>query len=116
MFGVANQLLAAIALSIGTTVIIKAGKTKYAWTTFIPMVFMFTTTLTASWQLIWIYLEKASKALSHQETLSLRIDAGLVTVMAVLALVVLGDIVYKWRIFFSSKSIDESRDMSVPQK
>ena len=49
MVGVANQLLAAIAFGVGTVVIVKAGKTKYAWITLIPMVFMFTTTLTASW-------------------------------------------------------------------
>ena len=41
MFGVANQLLAAIAFCVGTTIIIKMGKLKYAWMTFIPMIFMF---------------------------------------------------------------------------
>src|SRR3989337_1575530 len=50
MFGVANQLLAALAFCVGTTVIIKMGKLKYAWVTFIPMLFMFTTTITASYK------------------------------------------------------------------
>src|SRR3972149_4743605 len=37
MFGVANQLLAALAFCIGTTVIIKMGKLRFAWVTFAPM-------------------------------------------------------------------------------
>jgi len=103
MFGVANQLLAAIALSVGTTFIIKSGKTRYAWTTFVPMVFMFTTTLTAAYQLTGMFFDKASKALTSAESLTFKIDASLVIIMAVLALVVLADILYKWYgIFFRS--------------
>ena len=51
MFGVANQLLAAVALAVGTTVLIKLGKARYTPITIVPMLFMFTTTLTASYQL-----------------------------------------------------------------
>lgn len=96
MFGVANQLLAAIALSVGTTFIIRSGKAKYAWTTFVPMVFMFITTLTAAYQLTGMFFDKASKALTPAESLTFKIDALLVIIMAVLALVVLADIIYKW--------------------
>lgn len=103
MFGVANQLLAAIALSVGTTFIIKSGKIKYAWVTFIPMVFMFFTTLTASWKLIGMFLEKASKALSHTESLTFKIDASLVAIMTALAVIVLMDIIYKWYGIFSGE-------------
>jgi carbon starvation protein len=52
MFGIANQLLAVIALSIATTFIINKGKARYAWVTVLPMVFVATTTLTAGWQSI----------------------------------------------------------------
>ena len=41
-----------LALSIGTTVIIKMGKARYAFITVVPMLFMAVTTLTASYQLI----------------------------------------------------------------
>lgn len=50
MFGAANQLLATVALAIGTSFIINRGKAKYAWITVVPMVFVGITTLTASIQ------------------------------------------------------------------
>ncbi|MER3445343.1 MAG: carbon starvation protein A [Candidatus Dadabacteria bacterium] len=49
MFGTANQLLAGIALCVGTTVIINMGRTKYAWVTLVPMAFVMATTLSAGW-------------------------------------------------------------------
>jgi len=47
MFGTANQLLATIALAIGTSFIINRGRAKYAWVTIVPMTFVGITTLTA---------------------------------------------------------------------
>ena len=47
MFGTANQLLATIALTIGTSFIVNRGRGKYAWVTIIPLIFVGTTTLTA---------------------------------------------------------------------
>jgi len=47
MFGTANQLLACIALTIGTSFIINRGRARYAWVTIVPMVFVGVTTLTA---------------------------------------------------------------------
>ncbi len=46
MFGIANQLLAVVALAIGTTILINLGRARYAWVTLAPMVFLATTTLT----------------------------------------------------------------------
>lgn len=103
MFGVANQLLAAIAFGIGTVVIIKSGKLKYAWVTFIPMVFMFTTTLTASWELMWMFIEKASLTTSAAESLTFKIDIFLIFLMASLAIIVLFDMLYKISIFLHKK-------------
>ena len=48
MFGTANQLLATIALAIGTSFIINRGRAKYAWITIIPMTFVGITTMTAA--------------------------------------------------------------------
>ena len=47
MFGTANQLLAAIALTVGTSFIINRGKARYAWVTIVPLVFVAFTTLVA---------------------------------------------------------------------
>lgn len=52
MFGIANQLLASIALAVGTVILIKTGKARYAWTTGLPFVFVTVTTLTAAYQMI----------------------------------------------------------------
>ena len=53
MFGVANQLLAALALTLVTTWLINTGKAKYAALTILPMLWVMTTTLTAGTQLIF---------------------------------------------------------------
>ena len=42
MFGVANQLLACVALAVGTTILINMGRAKYAWVTFVPLCFVAT--------------------------------------------------------------------------
>ncbi|HWY05238.1 MAG TPA: carbon starvation protein A [Candidatus Acidoferrales bacterium] len=47
LFGTGNQLLATIALAVGTAFLINMGKAKYAWITVAPMLFVGTTTLTA---------------------------------------------------------------------
>jgi carbon starvation protein len=52
MFGIANQLLAAVALCVGTSVILNAGRAKYAWTTMFPLAFVASTTLYAGYRSI----------------------------------------------------------------
>jgi carbon starvation protein len=52
MFGIANQMLAVIALSVVTSVMINAGRGRYAAITIVPMCFVVTTTATASYQMI----------------------------------------------------------------
>jgi carbon starvation protein len=53
LFGIANQLLAAVALTVGTTILIKAGKLRYAWVTALPLAWDASVTLTASWYKIF---------------------------------------------------------------
>ena len=49
IFGVANQLLAVIALALGTTILIKMGRTRYLWVTLAPLGWLLAVTMSAGW-------------------------------------------------------------------
>ena len=53
IFGVANQLLAVIALALGTTVLIKMGRLRYLWVTLIPLSWLSIVTIAAGWMKIF---------------------------------------------------------------
>src|SRR5207237_10781189 len=52
LFGIANQLLGAVALAVATTVLINMGRTRFAWVTFLPLCFLSVTTMTAGYMSI----------------------------------------------------------------
>ncbi|MBT2376453.1 MULTISPECIES: carbon starvation CstA family protein [unclassified Streptomyces] len=53
LFGIANQLLAAVALAVCTTLLVKSGRLRWAWVTAVPLAWDVAVTLTASWQKIF---------------------------------------------------------------
>ncbi|MGW5846762.1 carbon starvation CstA family protein [Streptomyces sp. NPDC055254] len=53
LFGIANQLLAAVALAVCTTLLVKSGRLKWAWVTGVPLAWDVSVTLTASYQKIF---------------------------------------------------------------
>ncbi|MCC7003922.1 MAG: carbon starvation protein A [Gemmatimonadaceae bacterium] len=75
LFGIANQLLATVALCVGTTVIIKMGKARYAWMTLLPMAWLVVVTMTAGWQKLFSANPKIG-FLSHAQWVSDKIAAG----------------------------------------
>ncbi|OTG64386.1 carbon starvation protein A [Acinetobacter sp. ANC 4470] len=53
LFGIGNQMLAAMALILGTVILFKMKKQKYVWITIFPTIFLFITCMTAGWQKIF---------------------------------------------------------------
>ena len=101
LFGIANQLLAAVALCIGTTVLVKMGKLRYAWVTLVPLSWLAAATLTAGYQKVWAS-DPALGFLAHARSLANstnpnagrmilndRIDAALALFFMVIVIVVI---------------------------
>jgi carbon starvation protein len=94
MFGVANQLLATLALTIGTSYLINNGKVRYAWVTIVPMCFVGTTTITGGvMNLAKIYipqmLQKATVVLGT-------INTVLTLIILVCVVMIIIEAVPKW--------------------
>jgi carbon starvation protein len=94
MFGVANQLLAAVALCVATTVVINLGKARYSWVTIIPLSFVATTTLVAGWQstrdIFWPMTQNPLTATQGY------VDTTLTVLIMVAAVLILVDSVRCW--------------------
>jgi carbon starvation protein len=75
LFGISNQLLAAIALSVATTLIIKSGRARYAWTTLLPLVWLLAVTLSAGYLKIFSPNVRIG-FLAHAAEMQQRLAAG----------------------------------------
>jgi carbon starvation protein len=96
MFGIANQLLAAVALAVGTTILINMGRARYAWVTLTPMTFLSVTTLSAGFLSVrdnfWPMATGANEALRFQGL----VNTTLTVTMMVLVIIILGAALRKW--------------------
>ncbi|HEF4777557.1 TPA: carbon starvation protein A [Burkholderia multivorans] len=75
LFGISNQMLAAIALVLGTVVLFKMKRERYAWVTIVPTAWLLICTLTAGWQKIFDANPKVS-FLAHAAKLQAAVDEG----------------------------------------
>src|SRR5947209_178731 len=75
LFGISNQLLAAVALVVATTILLKMGRTRWIWVTLVPMAWLVSATMTASYQKIFS-LDPRIGFLSFANTLASQIAAG----------------------------------------
>lgn len=104
IFGVANQLLSAVALAIGSTILIKMKKGKYLALTAIPMFFMFTVTITCALEQIFNpgfgMIAKINAAENPQPFI---INLVLISSILGLSIIVLLDSLHKWYLFLIKK-------------
>jgi len=124
LFGISNQLLAAVALVVATTILMKMGRLRWIWVTLLPMAWLVTITMTASWQKIFdrsprMGFLSAANGMAAQiadgkipaakiaETQRLifnqRLDAVVTAVFAVMILVLLLEAVLQWKAILSKR-------------
>ncbi|HEY2907312.1 MAG TPA: carbon starvation protein A [Vicinamibacterales bacterium] len=103
MFGIANQLLASVALAVGTTIIINIGRAKYAWVTFLPLCFVSTTTLTAGYMSVrdnfWPMAVGADPALVVQGY----VNSICTVIMMICAVIILASAARRWVMVLTGK-------------
>jgi len=96
MFGVANQLLAVVALTVATTVIVNEGRSRYAATTLAPLLFLGTTTLAGGALSIRDIFLPLTRSVRPAEAFKGWLNSGLTAVMMASVLFVLADAVPRW--------------------
>ena len=102
LFGIANQLLAIIALCVCTTVLVKMHRARYAWITLLPMCWLITVTFTAAWEKMFSpsprigFLAAAGKATNPAIVFNNQLDAALCGLFLVLVTTILVDSGRQW--------------------
>ena len=134
IFGIANQLLAVLALALGTTVLIKMGRARYLWVTLLPLGWLFTVTMTAGVMKIFspaplgfLALARglaakiaaggtpAELALWHAQVFNNRVDATVTAVFLILvATVVAANARAWWQLLAGQRPADLREEPFVP--
>jgi carbon starvation protein len=134
LFGISNQLLAAIALCVCTTILIKMGKSRYVMVTLGPLIWDVAATMTASYQKIWSPVPEigflahaqslvdliaagkipAAKLIETQRLIfNDRLDAAVTFVFAALVVVILLESGRNWWLYASGKKPAVLRESAV---
>jgi len=125
LFGIANQLLAAVALCVATTILIKMHRAKYMWITVVPLAWLVTVTYSGAWQKLFSdaprvgFLAQArlleagpQTAQTKQLIFNNRLDAAVCGLFIVLVTTILADSVRVWAGLL--RGTREARNMEVP--
>jgi carbon starvation protein len=125
LFGIANQLLATVALCVATTIIIKMHRTRYAAVTLLPLIWLVAVTFTASWHKVLDpnprvgFLAQARALTAAPATAATarlifnnRLDAAVTTILVAMVALVLVESVRQWMAVLSGKR--ESRVKESP--
>ncbi len=117
LFGICNQLLAAVALCVATTIIVKMGRARYMWITLLPLSWLVAVTFTAAWQKIFSpnpligFRAHANELLATQpaaadlarKVFNDRLDAIIAGFLMVLVAVVVVESALQWASVLSGK-------------
>src|SRR5689334_3690162 len=109
LFGIANQLLAAVALCVGTTLLVKAHGARYMWVTAIPLAWLVVVCFAAGWQKIFSplpalgFLAQADQLAAGPQTaatsaliFNARLDAAVTGIFLILVATILLDSIRVW--------------------
>jgi carbon starvation protein len=102
LFGISNQLLAAIALCVATTILLKMHGPRFMWITCVPLVWLVSVTFTAAWQKIFSpvpaigFLAQAEISKNPMVAFNARLDAVVCGAFLVLVAVILVDSLRVW--------------------
>ena len=136
LFGIANQLLATVALCVATTIIIKQGRAAYAWVTLGPLAALVAVTFTASWHKVlhpnprigfWAHAQQLAEELPTavgtraQELPRLifndRLDAAVAAALVLLVALILVESVREWaRVLSGRKRAEVTETPFVPTR
>ena len=122
LFGIANQLLAAVALAVATTILLKMGRLKWIWVTLLPMAWIVVITMTASYDKIFSanprigflafangltaqiaagQIPTAKIAETHRVIFNQRLDAVVTAALAIMILILLVEAILQWQAILS---------------
>ena len=104
LFGVANQLLASVALAVGTTMLINMGRAKVAWVTMVPLAFLSVITLTAGYMSIRDIFWPLTKSPNVMTYTQGYVDSIAMAIMLICAVVIFIAAVRRWVLVLSGKA------------
>ncbi|HEY1792705.1 MAG TPA: carbon starvation CstA family protein [Opitutaceae bacterium] len=116
IFGVANQLLAVLALALGTTVLIKMGKARHLWVTLLPLCWLLCVTMSAGWMKIFSadprlgFLSAAASAATPRQAFNARVDAGVTAAFLVLVAVIVAANARVWWLLLAGRRAPDLRE------